>query len=148
MKLRKRIILGISIVVIAICVIPFAISQRASGGPHVLSATTHLNGADMNNLQTSEAPILLLNQTGHDSELIQAFTTKGDWNLSWSYDCSHFGHQGIFEIAIFYTDGGITSLTPVNQFGKQGTGEEHYQGNGSYYLAINSLCSWRVQVKE
>lgn len=138
--------------VIVLVVFFFAIGVSVAGIVIVVPKILHLNSEQprvlSDSTQVSAIPKILLEVTGHDSRVTQSFTTNSDWNLYWTYSCSQFGHQGKFEVATFYSDGVITSLPSVNQFGERGSGVEHYQGAGSYYFAINSLCSWTVQVKE
>jgi hypothetical protein len=38
------------------------------------------------------------------------------------------------------------SNTGVNQLGKSGSDVNHYHTGGSFYLTINSECSWTVTV--
>jgi hypothetical protein len=115
------------------------LTYAKSHAGEVLGASQH---------QAVQVPSVVLAQAGHDSAITQPFSADGDWNLLWTYDCSKTGHQGNFEIAVFYRDGVIANLPSVNQFGTKDSGEEHYTGNESYYLAVSSLCSWTVTVKQ
>ena len=98
---------------------------------------------------TAQAPSTGLTRTGQGSGVTPPFSTQGDWNLFWTYDCSKTGHKGKFEVIVFYTDGAIadSQSASVNEFGIKDSGTEQYRESGSYYLAIDSTCSWTVSVK-
>ena len=90
----------------------------------------------------------LLDLKGSGSKSTQKFTAAGDWDLAWSYDCSNFAGQGNFQVFIYDGNGNMSLRnSPINQLGASDTGVEHYHSGGTYYLTVNSECSWKVQVK-
>lgn len=93
-------------------------------------------------------PQVLLDIKGSGTKTTQKFTAGGDWDLNWSYDCSNFGNQGNFQVFIYNGSGSMSySNSPVNQLGASGADVEHYHNGGTFYLTMNSVCSWKVQVK-
>lgn len=89
---------------------------------------------------------VLLDVTGSGTTTTQKFTAPGDWNLAWSYDCSSFfGGTGVFQAYIYNGDGSLSLQNSlVNQLGANGHGVEHYHHGGTFYLVVNSVCSWHI----
>jgi hypothetical protein len=89
-------------------------------------------------------PKTLLDIQGSGTKTTEKFTTQGDdWDLSYSYDCSSFGSQGNFIISVKGGDGSLTEMG-VNQLGTQGNDTDHFHTGGTFYLEINSECSWHI----
>jgi len=98
--------------------------------------------------QAPAAPQMLLSISGSGSKTTAKFTAASDWDLNWSYDCSKFGYQGNFQVFVYNGDGSMSfSNSGVNQLGKSGADVEHYHTGGTFYLEVNSECSWKIQVK-
>lgn len=103
--------------------------------------------------KTAPAPVatepqVLLDLKGSGSKTTQKFTAAGDWDLNWSYDCSNFGQNGNFQVFIYDGSGQMSFRnSPVNQLGASDSGVEHYHNGGTFYLTMNSVCSWKVQVQ-
>ncbi len=90
----------------------------------------------------------LLDISGSGTKTTQKFTAAGDWDLNWSYDCSNFGYAGNFAVMIYDGDGSMSYKNAlINQSGKSGTDVEHYHNGGTYYLVVNSVCKWKMNVK-
>jgi hypothetical protein len=97
--------------------------------------------------QAAPAQQVLLSIKGTGTKSTQKFTAGGDWDLSWSYDCSNFGNQGNFQVFAYSGDGSPAfNITGVNQLGQSGSDVEHYHTGGTYYLTVNSECSWKITV--
>lgn len=92
----------------------------------------------------------VLDLTGNGTKTTQKFTVAGDWDLNWVYDCSKFLFgQGNFQVYVYTGDGNISfENTIVNQLGSKDSGVEHYHKGGTFYLVINSECSWSMKIKE
>jgi hypothetical protein len=83
----------------------------------------------------------------------QTFTTAGNWDVAWTYDCAKFvgdtpGGHGNF-IVITYdatTNQMATGINLINQLGVKDSGTDHFHAGGSYYLALQSECDWTVTV--
>jgi hypothetical protein len=85
---------------------------------------------------------------GSGTKQTQKFTAASDWDLEWSYDCSNFGQQGNFIVTVYDSDGTMSfDNTAVNQLGKSGSDVQHYHKGGTYYLSVNSECSWHIVAK-
>jgi len=90
----------------------------------------------------------LLDISGSGSKSTAKFTAGGDWDLNWSYDCNNFGQDGNFIVSVYKGDGTMSFQNiGVNQLGKSDSGVEHYHNSGEYYLTVNSMCKWKIQVK-
>ena len=90
----------------------------------------------------------LLNLSASGTKTTQKFTAASDWDLDWSYNCSNFGPQGNFQVMIYNGDGSLSLKNAlINQLGKSDSGVEYYHNSGTYYLVVNSECSWEIQVK-
>ena len=49
---------------------------------------------------------------------------------------------------IYNGDGTMSfSNAAVNQLGKSGADVEHYHSGGTFYLTVNSECSWKIEAK-
>lgn len=93
----------------------------------------------------------LLDISGSGSKSTQKFIVNGDWDLSWSYDCTSqmasVGGQGNFQVYIYNGDGSLSLQNNlINQLGKSDSGVENYHTGGTYYLQVNSVCSWKIKV--
>ncbi|HEU4966408.1 MAG TPA: G5 domain-containing protein [Candidatus Saccharimonadales bacterium] len=88
----------------------------------------------------------LLDTSGNGIQTTQKFTTTGDWTLNYTYDCSSFGFKGNFQVYIYNGDGSIGDVA-ANELGMSGSNIQYEHGAGTYYLEINSECSWHVTVK-
>jgi len=90
----------------------------------------------------------LLDISGSGTKSTAKFTASGDWDLDWNYDCSNFGQNGNFQVYIYNGDGTLSLANSlINQLGKSDTGVEHYHTGGTFYLTVNSVCKWNIQVK-
>lgn len=86
---------------------------------------------------------LLLTINGNGIQRSAKFTTGGDWRIDWTYDCSKFGTQGNFIVTVKGDDFDIA----VNELGARGSGSApQYTGPGTFYLEMNSECSWTARV--
>lgn len=99
-------------------------------------------------VQAAAEPQVLLDLKGSGSKSTQKFTAGSDWDLNWSYDCSNFGQDGNFQVFIYDGSGQMSFRnSPVNQLGASDSGVEHYHNGGTFYFTVNSVCSWKIQVK-
>jgi hypothetical protein len=92
---------------------------------------------------TPASPQTLLNQQGSGTASTASFSTPKNWDLGWSYDCSSFGSSGNFEVDVQ----GNLGPVGVNQMGTSGSGTEYYHQGGSYYLEVDSECSWQITAR-
>jgi len=93
-------------------------------------------------------PVTLLNISGNGSKSTQTFTTPSNsWQLHYTYDCSGFGYKGNFQVMVYTSDGSLSNNAFVNELGHSGSDTEYYHTGGTYYLEINSECTWTVKVE-
>jgi len=88
----------------------------------------------------------LLEVSGNGIQTTQKFTTTGAWTINYTYDCSSFGFKGNFQVYIYNGDGSMGDIA-ANELGMSGSNTQYEHGAGTYYLEINSECSWHVTVK-
>lgn len=90
---------------------------------------------------------VLLDLPGSGIKQSQKFTAAGDWDLEWSYDCTSFsGGTGNFQIYVYNSDNSPVDVA-ANALGAKGSDVSHQHAGGTYYLKMNSECTWRVVVK-
>ena len=93
-------------------------------------------------------PTTLLSISGSGSKSTQTFTAPtNSWQLNYTYDCSSLGSPGNFQVYIDNSDGSMSDAEGVNELGISGSDTEYYHESGSYYLEVNSECSWTINVK-
>lgn len=134
-------------------------NQSATGGSSsVPTALTPQEQAQFNEAQngtqnqpsspTPPQPQTLLDISGQGTKQTQQFTTTVNWTLAYNYDCSSFGTQGNFQVVVYNSDGSMdTNDMLVNQLGMNGSDTEYYYDAGTFYLSVNSECSWHVIAK-
>ena len=94
-------------------------------------------------------PQTVLNISGSGSKSTQTFAVNDSWQMQWNYDCSSTGGQGNFQVFIFTGAGAMSEDNEgVNQLGASGSDTEYYHAGGSYYLEVNSECSWNIKVQD
>lgn len=129
--------LGLIILVVIIVV--------ASGGSKSTTTSTPAVADKSPSAKPAAAPKVLLDVTGSGIKQTQKFTAGGDWDLEWSYDCASFGTSGNFVVTAYGSDGLPAVLT--NELGAKGADVTHQHNAGTFYLSVNSECSWHVVVK-
>lgn len=134
--------LGCGCGALALLIIVIIIIVMSSAAKTLNNAVTSGGG-----VPAPAATKVVLDLTGSGTKTTQKFTVAGDWDLTWSYDCTAFGQQGNFQVFVYQGNGSPALLTPVNQLGKTGNGVENYHSGGQYYLTVNSECSWKIQAK-
>ena len=97
--------------------------------------------------QASTVAGVLLDQSGSGIGNTPSFTTSGDWEIDWSYDCTNFGQSGKFAIFVFNPYGSLADVA-ANQQGTKGAVVSNEHHGGSYYLEVDSPCDWHVTVKD
>ena len=86
-----------------------------------------------------------LSQAGTGIKQTKVFTiTAALWTLAYTYDCSSLG-QGDF-LAVVHGVAGTPDGVLINEIGATVSSSYVEHGAGSYYLTINSLCTWTVTV--
>jgi hypothetical protein len=121
-----------------------ATARPAASGSHTATPTPAVSPARVaTSTPSPTTPRTLLNQQGSGTASTQSFSAPTNWDLVWSYDCSSFGSSGNFEVNV---QGNLGPLG-VNQMGTSGSGTEYYHQGGSYYLEVDSECSWQVTAR-
>lgn len=91
------------------------------------------------------APKTLLDVTGDGIKQTPNFTAADQWTINYSYDCTAFGSKGNFQIYIYNSDGSPSDIA-ANALDMKGEDVTTEHGGGTFYLQINSECSWHVAV--
>ena len=138
--------------VLAVVVLFIIIGASSGGSKGVSVPATAETGSSVaapeKKAATASAPQVLLDIAGSGSKTTQKFTAGGDWDLNWNYDCSNFGQSGNLIVMIYDGNGSLSYRnTGVNQLGDSGSGVEHYHNSGTFYLVVNSVCKWNIEVK-
>lgn len=132
-------------VLVVIGFVGLVIIGAALGGHDTVSRIS--NGAHPAQPHHVAGAVTLLNVRGSGTKTTETFTVGDEWDLLWSYNCSGFaGGSGNFIVDIQRKGGGFGTPVGVNQLGSGGDSTEHYHDGGTYYLEINSECSWAVKV--
>lgn len=120
-------------------------SQPAQADKSTSSSSTSSTPAPT---QQAKTPQTLLDLSGSGTKQTQTFIAAGDWDLNWTYDCTAAGGNGNFIVTVYNQDGSVSfDNTPVNQLGAKGGDVQHYHTGGTFYLSVNSECSWTMNVK-
>lgn len=92
----------------------------------------------------------ILEVTGTGLAKTQKFSTSRPWMVNWSYDCSARHAKGIFELGIFdsSTNRPIPNIKGLDEYNYQADGRLNNEFGGTYYILINTVCSWHITVKE
>jgi hypothetical protein len=143
--------LGVGAALIVVIVVIAAIGNAGKSSP-TSSPAAGSSPAGGTSVTKSGAPkaagtaAKLLDQAGAGTKTTAKFAARGDWDLKWSYDCAGFaGGQGNFQVMVYNGDASMNfSNAPVNQLGTKGQDIEHYHSGGTFYLVVNSECSWHV----
>jgi hypothetical protein len=147
---KHKVLTGI-LVLIVLAIIGSAINGASNTGKSTPAASDKTSSSGNSTSQPAKAapaPQVLLDLSGKGTKTTQKFTAGGDWDLNWSYDCTAFGSQGNFQVMIYNGDGSMSlDNAAVNQLGTKDSGVEHYHTGGTFYLTVNSECSWTVQAK-
>lgn len=105
------------------------------------------NGGHPAQPRRAASAVTVLNARGSGTRSTETFTVGDEWDLLWSYTCSGYaGGTGNFIVSVERKGGGFGTPVGVNQLGAGGDSTEHYHDSGTYYLEINSECSWAVKV--
>lgn len=81
-----------------------------------------------------------------DSGNTAQFTESGNWSISWSFDCSSLGSEGVFGVFVNQPSGDATvDIGPSSQ-GDNGNGSDFYTDTGTFGLAVMSDCAWSLIV--
>jgi hypothetical protein len=91
----------------------------------------------------------LLDNKGIGIDESSKFTTDGDWEVHWAYDCSVIHKKGQFAFGVVdsKTRWGYPDVPGVKVSGDKGSGVQQYKKKGSHFLLIDSKCLWHVVVK-
>lgn len=138
--------------IVALIIIVSTASGGSNNTPTASKPATTDSASSSTSKPTSTAPAAqqtLLDITGSGTKQTAQFTAAGNWDLNWTYDCSSFsGGSGNFITSVFNKDGSPSiDNSDVNQLGAKGADVQHYYKGGTFYLNINSECSWHVTVK-
>ena len=138
--------------VLAVIVLFIIVGASGSSKPGISIPAPAETGSTVANTNTkTETPVTmqtLLDISGSGSKSTAKFTAASDWDLNWSYDCNNFGQDGNFQVYIYNGDGTLSFANSlINQLGKSGADVEHYHNGGTFYLTVNSMCKWKIQVK-
>jgi hypothetical protein len=85
----------------------------------------------------------LLSASGNGALHTVPFATVGNWDIAYSFSCP--GSTGVFQIYVGAAGGGADDVA-ANQLGTSGATVEHEYNPGTFYLEVNTVCSWHLTV--
>ena len=97
----------------------------------------------------------VLRLAGTGSQTSTMFRVPTAWQVQYGFDCSSLpGDNGSVRVVIFNADGSPllpASLAdvgdgPFRLVGERGTGSRDFADAGTYYLSVQSECSWSIIV--
>jgi hypothetical protein len=152
---KKILLIGGGLFVLLIIIAAATSKSSTTNTTSTPAAPDNTNSSSSSNSQQTQAsaapahqPQVLLDLSGNGTKTTQKFTAASDWDLDWSYDCTNFNNSGNFQVMIYNGDGSLsTDNTLVNQLGSKDSSVEHYHAGGTFYLVVNSECSWHVTAK-
>lgn len=143
----KKLAIGCGGLIALLIVVGIIGAVASGGGKSTPAASDKSPGAASSSAPTAKAKQQLLDVQGSGTKSTNTFTAAGDWDLTWSYDCSNFGAQGNFVVIAKTKDNNPAfRINPVNQLGAKGNDVDHYHQGGSYFLEVNSECNWHITV--
>ena len=124
---------------------PLPSVATASSAPKVVPfAAQPGSGTQVGNLAPAGGPTLLtLAGTGSTSS--KKFAAPASWAINFSYDCHNAPDNTNFQI--FPTsDNPDAPVATVNEITETGSGTQRYTTPGTFYLVVNTLCQWKLNV--
>jgi hypothetical protein len=137
-------VLWLLVLLMAIAIVVAATSHNTSSGQS--DAAVSPSNSTNHQASTPAAATVQLDKTGSGITNTPSFTTSGDWEIEWSYDCTNFGQSGNFGIFVFNFEGSLSDVA-ANQHGSKGADVANEHQGGTYYLEVDSPCDWHVIVK-
>jgi hypothetical protein len=145
----KRLLLLLGLVL----ALPFVMADSGSCGSSQAPAQSSAAAADTTPAagatpsKAPAAPQTLLDISGSGTKSTQTFAAHGNWDMTWTYDCTSFGANGNFIVEVYNQDNTLNfDNQGVNQLGAKGASVEHYHAGGTFYLKIDSECNWTVKI--
>jgi hypothetical protein len=95
--------------------------------------------------------LVLWSGSGSDLQRGPQFTVpsgaKG-WNENWTYNCGRLGHPGTFTTIIHRSGNApTTSDRGAHSQGMGGSGTNHYDDTGTFWINVDSECGWTDQAE-
>jgi hypothetical protein len=87
--------------------------------------------------------LLALSGTGSTSS--RKYTASANWAINYSFDCHNAPDNTNFQIFPTGNDPN-SSVATVNELTETGSGTQRYTTPGTYYLVVNTMCTWKVSV--
>lgn len=101
----------------------------------------------------SSGPQHIVDQSGSAAQTTAPFRTNASWQLVYSWDCASARARRTpganqFGIQVFNADDDtLASDHPqASRTGTSGQGTLRYTRAGPYYVQVNTVCDWRLQV--
>jgi hypothetical protein len=94
---------------------------------------------------TGETETFTSSQIGSSGETPQ-FTETGNWQLTWTYNCSNIGQSGNFSVSVNQPSTSTTADIGPNELGPGGSGTDYYTDTGVFSLTVISECDWSISV--
>jgi hypothetical protein len=116
----------------------------ATGGgmaPTARPAYAPLAGASSS--PATAAATTIYESAGTGSQTSKPFAVDASWAIAWSYDCSNAPkNAAAFSVSV---QGGHAE-SPISPIGPSGIDITHFHDPGTFYLTIETECTWHVRV--
>jgi len=91
-------------------------------------------------------PAVIADIKGNGIKQTGNFNVQADqWTIAYAFDCTAFGQSGNFSVSV-YTSDGTPSDIAANAIAIKGQDSTVEHGAGTYYLQVDSECSWHIVV--
>jgi hypothetical protein len=124
-----------------------AVTAPSPAAPDSTEPTTAPSSDATAEPSKAATPVVLLDTSGSGAQTTAKFTTgTDDWDLAYTYDCTQFGGTGNFIVDIYQSDGTPSfDNNGANELGAGAIRLQHFHTGGTFYLTINSECTWHVK---
>lgn len=120
--------------------------------PTTAAATAPVQATTQAPATTQAAPTkkVVLSVQGNGIKSTKSFTiSSGDYSVAYTYDCSNFGSSGNFIADVQQSGNNLLDDPVANTLGDKGSDTTYlHDGPGTFYLSVNSECSWTVKVTD
>jgi hypothetical protein len=126
-------------------------SPHASVGPPRSTISTPPAAVPPATAALPATGLVVWSGSGSDLQRGPPFTVPSGargWNENWTYNCGALGHPGTF-ITNIHTSGKArtTRDSGAHSEGMGGSGTNHYNDTGTFWINVDSKCGWTDQAE-
>jgi hypothetical protein len=121
----------------------YAQSAPPSGAAAPAAASAYAPSVAPATVPTTAPAATIFESAGTGSSTSKPFAVKASWAIAWSYDCTNAPKSAA---AFTVNVQGTPAESPITPTGPSGIDITHFHQPGTYYLNIETGCSWHVRV--